>query len=101
MSIIDNELVFIGDNAIASWGKTQEWDGRGGDQPRFTRIANNYVHELAFFEKQSSFYFMAKTAQATVENNIVFNIPRAGNLPICLRNFAEPFIVSSTQPEVV
>jgi hypothetical protein len=77
VSILKNELVFIGDNAIASWGKTQEWDGRGGDQPRFTHIADNFVHEIAFFEKQSSFYFQAKTAQATVTNNIVFNIPRA------------------------
>lgn len=90
VSIVDNEMVFIGDNAIASWGKTQEWDGRGGDQPRFTRIANNYVHELAFFEKQSSFYFMAKTAQATVENNIVFNIPRAGTLLDLLGYFSWP-----------
>ena len=57
--------------------RAQEWDGRGGDQPRFTHIANNYVHEIAFFEKQSSFYFMAKTEQANVTNNIVFNIPRA------------------------
>jgi hypothetical protein len=29
-------------------------------------------------EKQSSFYFQAITAQTTIRNNVVFNIPRAG-----------------------
>ena len=62
---------------MGAGGKTQEWDGRGGDQPRFTTIVDNFVHEIAFFEKQSSFFFLAKTAQSTVTNNIAFNMPRA------------------------
>ena len=76
-NILRNELNYIGDNAIAGWGRTKHWDGRKGDQPRYTTIKDNYVHELGFFEKQSSFWFQAKTCQTTVENNIVFNIPRA------------------------
>ena len=78
VSIIKNELVFIGDNAIASWGKTQEWDGRGGDQGFWVYLGlfggadgghdsdfysnlvinrglrtsrTTFVHEIAFFEK--------------------------------------------------
>eukprot|EP01047_Picozoa_sp_COSAG01_P007391 COSAG01_NODE_281_length_19504_cov_129.173124_6_plen_183_part_00 len=64
-------------HAVAGWGRTNHWDGRGGDQPRFTHISDNFVHEIGFFEKQSSFWFQAKTAQTNVTNNIIFNIPRA------------------------
>ena len=77
VSILRNEFVFVADNAIASWGTTNGYDGTAGDQPRGTLIKDNLAHELAFFEKQSSFYFQAKTCQATVTNNIVYNVPRA------------------------
>ena len=51
-TIVKNEFHFVGDNAIAGWGRTNGWDGTGGDQPRGTVIRDNYAHELAFFEKQ-------------------------------------------------
>jgi len=69
------------------------WDATNGDQPRFNVIEQNFVHELgsiSFFyllfsyyflgiwEKQSSFYFQAKTCQSTIHQNIFFNGPRAG-----------------------
>eukprot|EP00041_Stephanoeca_diplocostata_P042079 m.10090 g.10090 ORF g.10090 m.10090 type:complete len:895 (+) comp7208_c0_seq1:114-2798(+) len=76
-SIHRNEFHLIGDNAIAGWGKTDEWDGRGGDQPRFTSITDNFIHELGYFEKQSSAWFQAKSCQTRLENNILFNLPRA------------------------
>jgi hypothetical protein len=40
-------------------------------------VEGNFVHEIGHQQKQSSFYFQAETAQCTLQNNIVFNIPRA------------------------
>eukprot|EP01097_Dermamoeba_algensis_P009260 TRINITY_DN6454_c0_g1_i1.p1 TRINITY_DN6454_c0_g1~~TRINITY_DN6454_c0_g1_i1.p1 ORF type:complete len:324 (-),score=60.71 TRINITY_DN6454_c0_g1_i1:53-1024(-) len=57
---------------------TDEWDGTSGDQPRYTQIVGNYIHELGIHEKQSSAYFQAKTCHSFVFNNIIFNMPRAG-----------------------
>ena len=51
--------------------------GLGGLQPRGTVVEGNWVHEIGHIQKQSSFYFQAITAQATIRNNVVFNIPRA------------------------
>ena len=80
-----NEFVWIGDTAIASWGDTtgttvpgMGWDGTDGNQPRFNRILYNFVHELGIWEKQSSFYFQAKSCQNEIRGNIFFNGPRAG-----------------------
>ena len=84
-TIFKNEFVWIGDTAIASWGYTKGskvegmgWDGTDGTQPRFNQILYNFVHELGVFEKQSSFYFQAKSCQNTIKGNIFFNGPRAG-----------------------
>jgi hypothetical protein len=35
------------------------------------------VREIGIIEKQSSFWFQAKTAQSIVEGNVLFNGPRA------------------------
>jgi hypothetical protein len=82
-TIDKNEFVWLGLGAIASWGRepkdlTKLNDGTGGEQPRYTVATNNFVHEIGHIQKQSSFYFQAITALATIQNNIVFNIPRAG-----------------------
>ena len=42
----DNEFVWLGLSAMAGWGYTDEMDGTDGQQPRFTRIERNYVHEI-------------------------------------------------------
>jgi hypothetical protein len=54
------------------------WDGTKGNQPRFTRILKNFAYRCGLFEKQSSFYFQAKSAQNTIKDNIFFHGPRAG-----------------------
>lgn len=84
-TIYKNEFLWIGDTAIALWGDTSGsavkgmgWDGTDGNQPRFSQILHNFVHELGIFEKQSSFYFQAKSCQNTIKGNIFFNGPRAG-----------------------
>ena len=81
-----NEFAWIGDTAIAQWGYTSGvsavpgmgWDGTDGNQPRFSNILYNFAHELGIWEKQSSFYFQAKSCQNLLRGNIFFNGPRAG-----------------------
>eukprot|EP00698_Gefionella_okellyi_P023671 TRINITY_DN8153_c0_g1_i1.p1 TRINITY_DN8153_c0_g1~~TRINITY_DN8153_c0_g1_i1.p1 ORF type:complete len:532 (+),score=110.27 TRINITY_DN8153_c0_g1_i1:508-2103(+) len=74
----NNEFSWLGQNAMAAWGFTEDIDGTNGEQPRFTTIVGNLIHELGHFEKQSSCWFQAKSCQTTLLNNICFNIPRAG-----------------------
>eukprot|EP01084_Bolivina_argentea_P066972 122073_1 len=84
-ALIDsNEFQWIGDSAMASWGYTRGLedelpgggpDGRSGEQPRFTTISNNLVHEIGIWEKQSSMWFQAQTCQTTIKNNVFFNGP--------------------------
>jgi len=76
-AISQNEFVWLGQNAVAAWGRTDEWDGTGGQQPRHTLLHGNLVHEIGNYQKQSSFYFQAASCENTISNNIVFNIPRA------------------------
>merc|ERR1712086_234565 len=72
-----NHFEWLGQNALASWGKSNFNDGTNGDQPRGTVFSHNLATEVGVIQKQSSMYFQAETAQATIENNICFNIPRA------------------------
>ena len=48
-----------------------------GEQPRGTIIEGNICHEIGLWQKQSSLWFQAVTAQTTLRNNIFFNGPRA------------------------
>lgn len=82
LTIQNSEFVWIGDTAIGSWGYTTGAgidgmgpDGTDGNQPRFNKILNNFVHELGLWEKQSSFYFQAKSCQNLLMGNIFFNGP--------------------------
>lgn len=94
LSLTDNEFAFIGASAMTAWGDTSSAlngngtltvpgghkvgpDGRGGEQPRGTVVDGNIGHELGLWQKQSSLWFQAVTAQTTVRNNIFFNGPRA------------------------
>ena len=76
--ILRNEFGWLGQNAIASWGLLEQLnDGTGGEQPRWTVVQGNFAHELGLIQKQSSAYFQAITALATLQDNIFFNLPRA------------------------
>jgi len=92
-TIANNEASWIGDNAFASWGVTGTClnancsralkykvgpDGRAGEQPRFTNVTGNLVREIGIYQKQSSFWFQALTAQSLLHGNVHFNGPRAG-----------------------
>jgi len=73
-----NEFVWIGDTAMAAWGYTNDIDGTNGEQPRFTQVIGNLVHEIGHFTKQASAWFQAKSCQSFIAGNIFFNGPRAG-----------------------
>ena len=91
VTVSRNEIAWTGDNAIAVWGKTSipagvcpecaarapgfGYDGTKGEQPRFTRVVDNLVHELGIWEKQSSLYFQAKSCSNEVSGNIFYNGP--------------------------
>ena len=57
VSILDSRMRWVGDTAIALWGDTATLaggqpqpagtgiDGRGGDQPRHTKISGNIISE--------------------------------------------------------
>ena len=77
VTIDGNEFVWMGESAVASWGFTNGVDATAGLQPWFTRFTNNVCHEIGHHEKQTSCYFAATSAQATIANNIMFNMPRA------------------------
>mmetsp|Transcript_50416 Transcript_50416/g.74769 ORF Transcript_50416/g.74769 Transcript_50416/m.74769 type:complete len:882 (+) Transcript_50416:102-2747(+) len=96
-TIQNSDFSFIGANAIASWGYTNETrtdpgrpgvilenyphagiDGTDGEHPRFTTITGCTAREVGLYEKQSSFYVQAKTVQSNISGNVFFNGPRAG-----------------------
>eukprot|EP01006_Ploeotia_vitrea_P012578 TRINITY_DN33261_c0_g1_i1.p1 TRINITY_DN33261_c0_g1~~TRINITY_DN33261_c0_g1_i1.p1 ORF type:complete len:529 (-),score=47.31 TRINITY_DN33261_c0_g1_i1:125-1711(-) len=76
--IAGNEFEWIGESAMASWGKTKGFDGTPGEFPVGTQVLYNVAREIGITEKQSSCWFQAKTAQTLIKGNICFNGPRAG-----------------------
>ena len=97
IEISHSDFAYLGGNAIASWGYTNETstdpgrpgivlanapsagvDGTDGEHPRHTTVTGCVAREIGLYEKQSSFYVQAKTAEARVVGNVFFNGPRAG-----------------------
>jgi len=93
VTLSNNDFIWIGDSAMAAWGSTSGCmnencslkipfasgpDGRGGNQPRGTRVVGNMVREIGIWQKQSSMWFQAVTAQTYLAKNVHFNGPRAG-----------------------
>ena len=70
---------YIGQNAAAAWGYTTNsyYNGTAGLQPRYTYIQQNFFHDIGIFQKQSAAWFQAKSALTFVEQNVMFNLPRA------------------------
>ena len=92
-----SDFSYLGGNAIAAWGYTNETDtdpgrpgiqlensptagvdGTDGEHPRYTTVLSNTVREVGLYEKQSSFFVQAKTAESIISGNVFFNGPRAG-----------------------
>ena len=80
-----NTFVWLGQSAIAAWGYTDgERDGGppsnlalDGDYPRRTLVRSNICREIGIWQKQSSCFFQAATAETVLSNNIFYNLPRA------------------------
>ena len=96
-TVTGSDFEFIGGNAVAAWGYTNETentgfpyyrpntnypqggvDGTDGNHPRYTTVTSNTAREVGLYEKQSSFFVEAKTAQSIILGNVFFNGPRAG-----------------------
>merc|ERR1711988_1343428 len=96
-TIQNSDFAFLGGNAVAAWGYTNETDtdpgrpgvklenaphagvdGTDGEHPVGTTVQNCTAREIGLYEKQSSFYMQAKTAKSKVLSNVFFNGPRAG-----------------------
>ncbi|CAE7521386.1 unnamed protein product [Symbiodinium natans] len=76
--ISKSRFQWIGQNAAGAWGDTKNgWDGTTGTQPRGTVVEDSIFHDVGLYQKQSSAWFQAKTAQTTLRGNIMFNLPRA------------------------
>jgi len=76
-SVDSNEFVWLGESAVASWGRTDGVDATAGTQPYGTVMTSNLCHEIGHYEKQVSCYFAAASGEATLEANIFYNMPRA------------------------
>ena len=77
ISILDSEFAWLGMNAVASLGMTEQDDATGGNQPYGTLLSGLVARELALYEKQSSAYFLGRTPLSRVEASIFYNGPRA------------------------
>lgn len=96
-TIQNSDFAFLGGNAVAAWGYTNETDfdpgrpgvklenapaagvdGTDGEHPRRTTVQNCSAREIGLYEKQSSFFIQAKTAESRILSNVFFNGPRAG-----------------------
>lgn len=96
-TIKNSDFAYLGGNAVANWGYTNETDtdpgrpgvklanaptagvdGTDGEHPRRTTVQNCSAREVGLYEKQSSFFVQAKTAESRVLSNVFFNGPRAG-----------------------
>ena len=103
-SIVANEFSWIGDSAMSSLGSMGDClyancsaklsyrgggefghvnkgssgvDGRGGNQPRHTRVAGNLVREVGLWQKQSSAWVQHLTAATQITGNVFMNGPHA------------------------
>ena len=64
--VLRNEFSLLGNNAVASWGRSVDYDGTGGQQPRHSLIAGNICHDIGLVQKQSSFYFQAQSCENVI-----------------------------------
>ena len=62
-AVVQNDFRWLGQSAIASWGRPVDNDGTNGEFPRYTLIEANWCHSIGHQQKQSSFYFQAETAE--------------------------------------
>eukprot|EP00537_Pseudo-nitzschia_pungens_P000096 CAMPEP_0172370382 /NCGR_PEP_ID=MMETSP1060-20121228/37386_1 /TAXON_ID=37318 /ORGANISM="Pseudo-nitzschia pungens, Strain cf. cingulata" /LENGTH=1053 /DNA_ID=CAMNT_0013095627 /DNA_START=190 /DNA_END=3351 /DNA_ORIENTATION=+ len=77
VSILNNRFEWLGENAVATWGDTDGYDGTSENFPLHTLVEGNVMRELGIYQKQSSGVGISKAALTTVRKNIMFNMARA------------------------
>jgi hypothetical protein len=77
-SILGNEFVNTGDSAVVSVGSSVGIIGTAPTFPQGNTIANNHMHEIGIYGKQTSCYFQALGKANTLKDNLCYNGPRAG-----------------------
>ena len=92
VAFLGNDFSWLGESAMTAFGSTSDClfancsvklpglvgpDGRGGNQPRGTRVVGNLVREIGISQKQSSAWAQQLTASTWIEGNVMFNSPRA------------------------
>ena len=80
--IFNNEMHRIGDTGVVVVGDLKydsetPWLHVDGNYPVGTVVANNFIHELGVFTKQTAGFFQALAARSTVRSNIIINGPRS------------------------
>jgi hypothetical protein len=76
-TVRDSEFAFTGFSAVVTYGKSEQDDGTGAEQPWGTLIAYNLVREIGTYQLQSSAWITSRAALTRAEGNVVFNVPRA------------------------
>jgi hypothetical protein len=77
INIVGCEFAWLGESAVASWGRADGADARRGTQPLRTNMSGCVCREIGLIEKQNSCYFGALSGSATIADNIFYNMPRA------------------------
>eukprot|EP00547_Thalassionema_nitzschioides_P000788 CAMPEP_0194218324 /NCGR_PEP_ID=MMETSP0156-20130528/23532_1 /TAXON_ID=33649 /ORGANISM="Thalassionema nitzschioides, Strain L26-B" /LENGTH=846 /DNA_ID=CAMNT_0038947637 /DNA_START=140 /DNA_END=2680 /DNA_ORIENTATION=+ len=77
IDIKENVFEWLGENGIATWGDTDNYDATAENFPMYTTIQKNVFRELGIYQKQSSAVGQSKAALSTIRDNIMFNMPRA------------------------
>ena len=79
-AVVDSEFKWLGENAIASVGDASQHDCSAPDAAvgEGLLVARNLGHELGLFVKQAGFFYQTMSANTTVDENVIFNGPRAG-----------------------
>lgn len=77
VKIEDSIFEWLGENAIATWGDTDDYDGTAENFPMFTLIQNNVFREIGIYQKQSSAVGQCKASLTIIRNNLMFNMARA------------------------
>lgn len=73
-----NEFRWTGDSAIAAVGRSAMIDGMKNTFPAGNMIANNHIHDIGVFGKQTSCYFQSLACGNILQDNVCYNGPRAG-----------------------
>ena len=77
LNILEGTVLLTTSAALENWPQAGV-DGTDGEHPQGTTVVGCSAREVGLYEKQSSFFVQAKTAESKILGNVFFNGPRAG-----------------------